>query len=398
MIGIEITLLSLFGFYALVSLLLLAGAARPRIEKPHPSPSSWPRVSVLLAARNEELHLAGCLQALLQCDYPREKLEILVIDDRSSDQTPQIAERFAQDHQCLRLISLRERVAGMSGKASALCQGLRHATGEIILVTDADCLVPTTWVSAMVRHFTPQVGLVGGFTLLSPFGKLRPALAKDRLFARVQTLDWMFLLTIGAGAAGWRKPLSILGNNLGFRRQAYEQVGGYHAIGFTIIEDFALMQKIVKETTWQVRFALDAETAIYSFPPPTWREFLQQRRRWAAGGKEMGLLAKALMVIGFSVQLALVLAAIVSPALLAAGLALKLGSDFVLLGRCATALHVGRLLRSFLWFELYYFIYSFALAPTILMPATVDWKGVRYRWNTRGRIMRVEEWPESTPQ
>ncbi len=397
MTGIEITLLCLFGLYALASLLLLAGTARAGAEQDNSDQAARPRVSVLVAARNEEGHLAACLQALVQSTYPAAQLEIMVIDDRSTDQTRQIAASFAQRHSNVRVLSLTRRLAGMSGKASALCQGLAHATGEIILVTDADCLVPPTWVAAMVRHFTPQTGLVGGFTLLSPFHTLRPAQATDHLCGRVQTLDWMFLLTIGAGAAGWGKPVSILGNNFGFRRRAYEQVGGYRAIGFTIIEDFALMQKIVRETAWQVRFPLAAAAAIYSFPPPSWREFLHQRQRWAAGGKEMGLLAKSLMVVGFSVQLALVLAAVLAPALLAAGLLLKLGSDFILLWRCATALRARPLLRSFLFFELYFFLYSFALAPTILLPATVHWKGVRYRWNVRGQIRSVEDLPESAP-
>lgn len=397
MTGIEITLLSLFGLYALASLLLLAGTTRAGAEQDNSNQAARPRVSVLVAARNEERHLPACLQALVQSNYPAAQLEILVIDDRSTDQTRQIAASFAQRYSCVRVLALTQRLAGMSGKASALCQGLAHATGEIILVTDADCLVPSTWVAAMVRHFTPQTGLVGGFTLLSPFHTLRPAQATDHLYGRVQTLDWMFLLTIGAGAAGWGKPVSILGNNFGFRRQAYEQVGGYRVIGFTIIEDFALMQKIVRETAWQVRFPLEAAAAIYSFPPASWREFLRQRQRWAAGGKEMGLLAKSLMVVGFSVQLGLALAAVLAPALLAAGLLLKLGSDFMLLWRCAAALRAQPLLRSFLFFELYFFLYSFALAPTIMLPATVHWKGVRYRWNVRGQIRSVEDLPESAP-
>ncbi|MDZ7266311.1 MAG: glycosyltransferase [candidate division KSB1 bacterium] len=398
MIALEITLLCLFGVYALVSLLLLRGIFVPATGKNDTSRRTWPRVSVLVAARNEERYLAACLQTLVQCDYPAEHLEILVIDDRSTDRTREIAADFAHRHPRVRVVSLTQRLAGMSGKASALCQGLAHATGEIILVTDADCLVPPTWVAALVRHFTPQTGLVGGFTLLSPFHTLRPAQAPDHCGSRVQTLDWMFLLAIGAGAAGWGRPLSILGNNFGFRRQAYEQVGGYQAIGFTIIEDFALMQRIVRTTAWRVRFPLDPATAIYSFPPASWREFLHQRQRWAAGGKEMGLPAKTLMGMGFSVQLALVLAAVVSPALLAAGLLLKLGSDFAVLWRCASVLRARPLLRSFLLFEGYFFLYSFVLAPTILLPATVQWKDVRYRWNVRGQIKSVEEMPGAAPR
>lgn len=387
MTGLEIILLGVFTLYALTSLLLLLGTRRR--PPSNPSRIADHTVSVLVAARNEEKYLPACLDALTRSDFPQEKFEILVIDDRSTDGTLPIAEAFAQRHNNVRVVPLTHRLPGMSGKASALCQGLAHATGDLILITDADCIVPPSWLSALTQHFTPETGLVGGFTLLTPLRGQSPS--PDTLFAKIQTLDWMYLLTAGAGAAGWGKPVSILGNNFGFRRAAYDHVGGYQNIGFTIVEDFALMQKIVRDTEWRVRFPLDPGAAIYSFPPATWRDFFQQRQRWAAGGKEMGWLAKYLMAIAFCALIAIVLASFISWKLLLAGLAGKLLMDLLLLWRCAAALRCKFLLRYFLFFEFYFFIYSFMFAPTILLPATVHWKGVRYRWNMRGKIKSVED-------
>jgi cellulose synthase/poly-beta-1,6-N-acetylglucosamine synthase-like glycosyltransferase len=339
----------------------------------------------LIAARNEEENLAACLESLLRSNYPTAKFEILVIDDRSTDGTRELAENFARQCQQVRVVPVSQRLENMSGKASALCQGMEHAYGEIVLMTDADCRVPPGWMAQMVSYFTPEIGLVGGFTLLARSNH------GDTLFTRVQTLDWLYLLSVGAGASGLGKPLSIIGNNFAFRRAAYEATGGYKKLGFSIIEDFALMRAIDEQTPWRVIFPLDPQTTITSEPAKNWREFYEQRQRWAAGGKEVGALARTFMLIAFLGHLASVLAWFVSLPVAIICLFALLGSDFFLLRKTSGRLERKELLKVFPFFETYYFFYSFIFAPTVVLPATVRWKGVRYRWTLRGKIEHVEE-------
>ena len=111
-------------------------------------------------------------------------------------------------------------------------------SGEIILVTDADCQVNPGWAEAIVAHFTPETGMVGGVTLLE--------YPKDDsgFWARLQALDWLFLQAIASGMTGAGRPVSILGNNFAFRRAAYDETGGFRRIGFSLTEDMALMQAI----------------------------------------------------------------------------------------------------------------------------------------------------------
>lgn len=385
--------LLIMGSYACIALVLAYGTTLSTHHHSSKPSTNLPQVTILLAARNEEQRLPACLASLLESDYPQDKIQIVVVNDRSTDRTQEIAEEFAARDERIHVLTLTQRLPNMSGKASALCQGMQHARGEIILLTDADCIVPPTWVAAMAAHFSPEVGLVGGFTLLSPAPALRemiPQSHRDRLFAKIQTLDWMYLLTVGAGAAGLGKPVSILGNNFGFRREAYEQVGGYEKLGFSIIEDFALMNKIVRETDWRVRFSLDAGTTIFSFPSPTWREYLQQRVRWAAGGKEVGWFAKLLMIVAFLAHLAVVLVMFISPSLALLGLLAILLADGALLWRCASRLQYKALLKYFPLFEIYFLVYSFVLAVTVLFPTTVNWKGRRYRLSMWGKMKSVE--------
>lgn len=367
--------------YVLASLSLFYGL----ICRKYQQTSNQPFVNVLIAARNEEKNLPACLQSLRRAEYPAAKFEIMVIDDRSTDRTRAVAETFAREYANVRVVAITQRLENMSGKASALCQGLAHARGEIILMTDADCAPPPSWISQMVSYFTPEVGLVGGFTLLASREQ------NHSLFAKVQTLDWVYLLTVGAGAAGLGKPLSIIGNNFAFRRTAYEAVGGYEKIGFSIIEDFALMRAINERTKWRAIFPIDARTAMISKPVRNWREFYEQRQRWAAGGKEVGVLARVFMLIAFLGHLASFAAWFISPPWAFICLIALLSSDFLLLWKTTARLERQDLLKIFPLFEVYYFFYSFIFAPTVLLPATVRWKGVRYRWNFRGQIKHVEE-------
>ena len=368
-------------FYAFAALLLFYGMLR----RNYAQTSNQPFVSVLIAARNEEKNLPACLQALLRSEYPADKFEITVVDDRSVDRTRALVENFSREYANVRVIAITQRLENMSGKASALCQGMAHARGEIILMTDADCAPPASWIAQMISYFTPEVGLVGGFTLLAPSRQ------NNSLFAKIQTLDWIYLLTVGAGAAGLGKPLSIIGNNFAFRRAAYDAVGGYEKIGFSIIEDFALMRAINERTKWRVIFPIDARTTMISKPALDWREFYEQRQRWAAGGKEVGVFAGISMLIAFLGHLACFAAWFISLPLAFICFFILVGSDFLLLRETVARLERKDLLKVFPLFEMYYFFYSFIVAPTVLLPATVRWKGVQYRWNFLGKIKRVEE-------
>lgn len=347
-----------------------------------------PRVSVLIAARNEETNLPRCLDALLANDYPASLLEILVIDDRSTDVTGRMAEGYARRFEHLRVIALDRLLDGMSGKASAICQGMDQAGGEIILIIDADCIPSPKWIRRMVSGFTPETGMVGGFTLLSNIEK-----PGDDVCTRVQNLDWIYLLSVGAGAAGLGKPVSILGNNFGFRRAVYDAVGGYRRLGFSIIEDCALMNAMVRQKKWRVRFLMEPDAALRSLPPLSWRAFIDQRKRWSAGGKEVSAFGKALLVAGFLRHLSTIAALLfIKP--LAPVLAVVLIAalaDFLLLWNTTGRLQRRNALLHFPLFEVYFLLYSFLFAPVVALPTTVRWKSVDYHWRFGKRVHKIKE-------
>ena len=255
--------------YLLQSAFIFVGIGKLKYKRT----DNLPPISILVALKDEAATLCACIESLLELDYPNELLQIILINDRSQDETSAIINSYKEKSKLIKIINIENTIAGLSGKANAICQGIDHADGEIMLITDGDSEVPSSWAKTHVSYYENDVGLVGGFTLLDRKND------NTSFFGKIQSLDWAYLLSIGAGAMGLGKPLSVLGNNFSFRKSAYDEVGGYRNMGFTIIEDFALMTTLVKETTWKVLYPINPEMLVYSHPMPSWRAFENQRKR-----------------------------------------------------------------------------------------------------------------------
>jgi len=304
-------------------------------------------------------------------------MEVLIVDDRSEDNTYLIAQRFCQRYPFMRVLPIRELTEGLSGKQQAIHRGVQVARGEIILLTDADCRVPPSWPHRIVSYFDSDTGMVCGQTLLWNFQGAPGAGAK--LWSALQALDWLYLLTIASGVSGLGKPVSAIGNNMAFRKVAYKQVGGYPAIGFSVTEDFALLKAIAERTSWRIQFPIDPEITVRSLPLHRAKDFIRQRQRWVAGGKGARPYGKFVMAAAFLFHLIGPLGLLFStPGALWALMAVVI-ADAVLLLRTLIPLRQRALMLFFPLFELFYFLYTSLFAPILLFSSTVRWKGVTYR-------------------
>ncbi len=118
-----------------------------------------PRVSVLVAARNEGNELPACLRSLAAQNYPAELSEFIIIDDASSDATGRIIDDWASGDSRFKVIHLSDTDKWTMGpKKRALSEGFNQSGGEIILTTDADCTMPPQWISGMIALFDDDVG------------------------------------------------------------------------------------------------------------------------------------------------------------------------------------------------------------------------------------------------
>lgn len=201
-----------------------------------PQGSPQPRVSLIVSALNEEATVEPALRSLLAIDYP--DLEIIVINDRSTDATPAIIERVAAGAPRMRVVHVRELPAGWLGKNHALHRGATVATGDYLLFTDADAVFAPSAVARAVAYCGAHA--VDHLTLFFD------------LQARSSLLRLM-VVSFGAGFMARFKPWKVAtsprhfvgvgGFNL-LRRSAYEGIGGHAAMPLAVLDDMELGRRI----------------------------------------------------------------------------------------------------------------------------------------------------------
>jgi cellulose synthase/poly-beta-1,6-N-acetylglucosamine synthase-like glycosyltransferase len=304
-------------------------------------------------------------------DYPPGRLEIILVDHDSRDRTGELLAAFCARHNHAHMVRVQDGTTALSGKAAAVAAGIERSQGEIVLMTDADCVVPPSWVRTMVSCFAPEVGVVCGFTVVG---------GDESHFAQAQALDWLFLLSAAAGAGWWGVPLTWVGNNLAFRRSAYDQIGGYRGVGFSLTEDFALFKAICSRRSWQVRFVRCPEALVQTQALRRWRQVFAQRLRWAIGGRSVALPGKVLLALAGGARLILlpIIVATAYQPLAATLLISVLLTDFVLLCSTCRPLKCAKLLKAFFFFEALFASYVALGALTLPFVRVLHWKGVSY--------------------
>ncbi len=232
------------------------------------------KVSVIIAARDEEQNIPFTLGTLLKQSHPRGSLEIIVVDDHSRDQTRSVAEGVAAKFPAIRVIAAPSYGSAIAPKKAALAAGIAAASGEIILTLDADCAAPSGWVEKMSAPFAGDVAAAASWVLI-PEEKSLPA--------QIEFLDALSLQLIGAAAIGWEKPFLANGANLAFRRRTFQKIGGYE--GFAYMgsgDDDLLLQKLHARGDGRILFNTDPESAVTTLPCKSWPDFFRQRIRWSS--------------------------------------------------------------------------------------------------------------------
>jgi cellulose synthase/poly-beta-1,6-N-acetylglucosamine synthase-like glycosyltransferase len=387
----------------------LIGAAawglRRALRRPTPRPAADPPfVSVVVPARDEAAVIEGCLRAILASDYPADRFEVIVVDDLSDDATPALVEHVAERVNApavlaggfeeededegparLRLLRMPENLErARAHKKRAIEKGIAHARGPLILTTDADCVVPPTWIATMAACFPDATvplgaGRVTAFVSGPVLYRLEPSVPMQ-----MQALEFLGLVSFGAGVIGLGHPVTCNGANVAYRKDVFDALGGFSGVDhLTSGDDELLMQKVARDTPHRVRFCSARGAAVETAGVPTLRGFLQQRRRWASKWHHYlhpGIVASLVaMYLFYAALLAGLLAAPFVPALwpaVLAALALDVVAEGVLAGQAAV--HFGRA-RLLVWLvptellRVPYFVFI-GLAG---MVGRYEWKGRR---------------------
>ncbi len=201
-----------------------------------------PEITVLVAAHNEAERIQACLNAIVKQDYPMERVEILLVDDRSTDDTVERA--LAMNIKGLRVLRIDTVPEKLTARQAALHEGMMEARGEIVLITDAGGRVPREWIRELSGHLGYRDGAATAPVLFAGPG---------HAFNRYQTVDSLVRFTLFRWAYMHKFISGLQGANMAVRREAYLETGGFPVIGFAPAEDLALASALMR-ANWSMRY------------------------------------------------------------------------------------------------------------------------------------------------
>jgi cellulose synthase/poly-beta-1,6-N-acetylglucosamine synthase-like glycosyltransferase len=319
MILIYITL-GLFIPYAILILFYRSGWNELVIFSP-PRQEPDVRISVIVAARNEEENIGTLLQSINAQNYPKHLYEVIVVDDHSNDETAAIASSFS----FVKLIRLQFDNIN-SYKKKAIETGIGTASGELIVITDADCVVPPGWLQtiAAFKRESHAVFIAAPVVIEN----------KPTLLGTFQALDFMVLQGITAASVQKRIHNMCNGANLAYERKAFFTVNGFSGIDHIASgDDMLLMQKIARRFPGHISYLLSKEAIVQTQPARTWKEFFNQRIRWASKAtnyNDIKIFSALFLVYFFNCALlALLIAGFWQPYIWIAFFGILLGKIFV---------------------------------------------------------------------
>lgn len=234
----------------------------------------FPKVSILIPAHNEEVVIKDTIKSMIQLNYPKNKLEVIIINDNSSDHTGAIIEDYSKRYPFIKAVHTKPPNAG-KGKSSALNQGLKHSTGEIIVVYDADNMPEPDAIYYLA------LGLCNDKSAGAIVGKFRVENADKNLLTRlinIETLTFQWLAQ--AGRWFWFKMTTIPGTNFAIRRSILEELGGWDEKALS--EDTELSIRVYN-LGYYIRFFPAAVT--WEQEPENLKVWWKQRTRWARGNQ-----------------------------------------------------------------------------------------------------------------
>lgn len=278
-------------FYILMILYLNQGWGRIKhFKNPDVKPVTF--VSILIAARNEEGKIDKTIQDILAQDYPRELFELIIVDDHSTDRTSEIILSFASSG--VKLIKLNESEILNSYKKKAITEAINASRGELIITTDADCRMNRSWLRTIASYYES-----GNYNLISsPVTYFE----ERNAFEDMQTLEFLFLIGLGAAGIGNKMPATCNGANLAYRKEVFIKLNGFKGIDeLASGDDELFLHKVASAYPGTIGFCKSRDAIVYTHAKDNLRDFIQQRKRWAS--KSTRYKNKSVIFLGLTVWL-----------------------------------------------------------------------------------------------
>ncbi|HPR17933.1 MAG TPA: glycosyltransferase [Candidatus Cloacimonadota bacterium] len=274
----------LAGGYAAILFFFLIGIFL--IRKSQPSENQ--KISVIIAARNEEKNLPGLLTILTQQNYPQENYEIIIADDRSNDATSEIVEKWQKDFLNITLVRVKTENPQLVGKKGAITAAVAAARFSILAFTDADCLPTQNWLKEINKHFDQHTDFVAGYSYLTQ---------KNLFFELLKNLERSAIFAVSSGAIGYNWGVTCTAANLAYRKEIFTKAGGFSGIGHIRSGDDDLMLQKISKYLRSMKFMFSRDSVILSEGSATGRQQINLETRRGSKWKYYPLSIKLITLL-----------------------------------------------------------------------------------------------------
>jgi cellulose synthase/poly-beta-1,6-N-acetylglucosamine synthase-like glycosyltransferase len=321
-------ILVIFTYFIYILIHLISWSRLPMsVASDHLNPKT--KLSIIIAARNEEEAIHKCIASISAQSYPANLLEIIIVDDHSTDKTKEITEKALTELKIpVKYLSNPEHA---HGKKSALSEGIRNSSGELIVITDADCRTGINWLSAIENEYRNT----GAFMLCGPV----QITGESGLLGHFQSLELTGLSMLSGAGINAGVPLLCNGANMAYTRKVFDDVEGFKGINNNPSgDDILLMFKVNEKYSGKIRYVKSKDAIVSTSAQGSLKSFILQRIRWASKGlyskNHVNSFVSMLVFSSNFLSIIIILLSIVLGKifpLLLCSLAIKLLADFLLL-------------------------------------------------------------------
>jgi cellulose synthase/poly-beta-1,6-N-acetylglucosamine synthase-like glycosyltransferase len=234
----------------------------------HSFPKSSLKLSVIIAAKNEEQNINILFNYLENLDYPQENFEVILIDDNSSDKTYSLIQSRITNKDNYKLIKAEKKE--LEGKKGALDIGIKNAQNNFIVITDADCKPEREWLKAISGKLDAGYDFVFG---------VAPIESGENLAQNLSAFENLRNSLLSIAAVGLNIPYTASARSFAFRKKSFERLGGYSKTTETISGDDDLLLREAVKNKMLIGTLIDPEALVNSSAPRSFEDYLKQKRR-----------------------------------------------------------------------------------------------------------------------
>ena len=268
----------------------------------------YPFVSIIVSAKNEENNVKQLLNSLSKQNYPEEKYEIIIANDKSTDNTLQQLLHYQSTINNLKIINIEKIPSNWGSKKWAINKCINDSNGNIILQTDADCLHGENWIFEMAQPFQNyNIGFVSGPSYLGN---------KSSFWNLILKLESISQESFTYANSKKNLYISCTARNIAFRKSIFNEIDGYKGIHHIESgDDDLLLHKIATQTNCNIEYIANQKSVVKSDSPSTIKNLYLQRLRYASKGmlyyklttpREVKIILPFIMIANFAAIIAII--------------------------------------------------------------------------------------------